>query len=640
MAVSRVLALNSPPMPQSPAFLEIPFNWEYNYDRMEVLAEIRVLPDSTSFLESIKDDKIELFDLLHRQILQMSFRPMIQDSLAVESVMDLRFRISRATSGPATEMVYPIDKEYLDQWIKNDFAMYDVSKPFVDNIDQGSTSELGIYRHGYHLIARYDPVTRIQKAGFSQPSTVFGNGLYYGYYDSFSNPVIMGSRINFASPVYEQAVPISDVQASLGDYEFKYARVAMRKNHMFDIKDLYYSFDVLVQNGYWTQLMSDQTSYQQHIRIPIGNTNLRLLYENYEQNIAMTQLHPVYWQNVNYMIDHRLNQFCIIMDNPWILFAYRRRSEKAKSTRFATGLESRADQFLLEKNFEIKLDPNRKSLISVKLEKSIIDDNFKPVEKGYQDRAQVDIDVGLMNTDLKISSSLTDFENLDSIVNLSQVFGFGRIGINSHTFLCKDRTFDVTPSIYSASDTLRTIKYILPASNSIYYADKDRYGFSYRVSAGIKRIENHIPYLSEQEWKNFRIERDIAFSGIDAQYHRSIGDYGFDLRQSMLWHAFDEDLRELPQFSYDTYARITRYLPHNNTLFAGLGVIGHSSYAVLNSSNTIIDNSAIVDLWTGFTITDRFELTVSFKNLLDGTIYGVYPIPQSIHVAVRWYYLN
>ncbi|HOH47354.1 MAG TPA: hypothetical protein PLX59_05890, partial [Candidatus Cloacimonadota bacterium] len=53
-----------------------------------------------------------------------------------------------------------------------------------------------------------------------------------------------------------------------------------------------------------------------------------------------------------------------------------------------------------------------------------------------------------------------------------------------------------------------------------------------------------------------------------------------------------------------------------------------------------ITGSAIMDMWAGVQISKLFDFTVSFKNVFDSDLYGTYPIPQSVHANLHWYYLN
>jgi hypothetical protein len=54
----------------------------------------------------------------------------------------------------------------------------------------------------------------------------------------------------------------------------------------------------------------------------------------------------------------------------------------------------------------------------------------------------------------------------------------------------------------------------------------------------------------------------------------------------------------------------------------------------------LIEASTVLDVFAGVRISKLFDFNVSVKNLLSTSIYGLYPIPLSIHANVRWFFIN
>jgi hypothetical protein len=622
--------------------IRIPANWEFIYDINEVQTEIRVAPDSSAFLENIKDDKIELYDLVDTQIRQMQFTPMIVDSLAVEGVLLQSFRLETQDKGERVRKDFAFSRDTIRAWIKDEFVSFDTYSPLLQpSLTTNHLPNLEVYRHGYHYSGHYNSRYTLSNDGFGQPASVFGNALYLGYYDSFGRASSDLQTLSFAYPVYEQPVPIADIQAGLGDYEFKYARGSLKKNHLFDVENLYYSFDFLVQTGDWTEVFSDQTSTLHRMRIPFGKSILSLFYADYEQNISMTQLAPVYWQVANYTIDHKLIQYAVKLNTPYLDLAWRRSEERAKSIAFASSIKNYTHQFLGSKALQFaNADSSMNAAIDLSYEKQWHETSTEMFNAEHADIVGLAVKASYQDAEISLMNTLYDYEDISVIGDFGYQYRAYKAGLLYSITTDNEDSYKVLPSINTVGDSIWAITSFTPQQFALYINKAHTQDLSFKAMLGFKNIINNLPYQLDSGWVNIKYDKTIAYASLNAQFYKQYGAYIVDLRQNLLWHDYDNDLRELPQYSYQTYAGIERLLPHNNSLFAGMGINGHSSYLVQNVNNWIVENSTILDLWGGFRITDMFELSVSFKNVLDGTIYGIYPIPQSVHASVRWFYLN
>ncbi len=622
--------------------IKIPANWDFKYTTYEVQAEIMVSADSTAFLENIQDDKIELYDLVDTQIREMIFSPMIVDSLAVDGILLQRFRLETQTKGEGFRRDFTFSRDAIKTWINEEFYSFDTHSPLLHPSEASNhLPNLQVYRHGYHYSGRYISDYGISNDGFRQPASVFGSTVYLGYYDSFGRASSDFQTLRFGYPVYEQPVPIVDIQAGLGDYEFKYARGSLKKNHLFDVEDVYYSFDFLVQTGDWTEVFSDQTSTLHRMRIPFGRTTLNLSYADYEQNISMTQLAPVYWQATNYTIDHKLIQYAAKLETPYLDLAWRRSEERAKSVSFGSTIRNYTHQVSLDRALQYdSADSTLAALIDLSYEKQWHETSIKMFDDQHADVVGVSARASFKDAEISLENQLYDFDAISVIGDLGYRYRAYKAGMLYALTTANADTYKVIPSIYTVGDSIWSITSSVPRKFALYLNKAHSGNLRYSAAFGLKNIINNLPYQTDSGWINIKYNKSIAYASLNAQYFRKYGDYILDLRQNLQWHNYDNDLRELPQYSYQTYADIERLLPYGNSLFAGMGINGHSSYLVQNTNNWIVENSTILDIWGGFRITDMFEFSVSFKNVLDGTIYGIYPIPQSVHASVRWFYLN
>jgi len=673
-------SLFSPPRAVSLAPIELPPGWKYQYDNPEVLVEVRVYPDSSAVLLSIKDQKAELEELIRATLPDMLFSPMIRDGQMVESELFIRLRIVEAKGQDLVTQVFPVNRNYIRKWIDARREAFDIFRPYASELEylkaepdtlsgadmsdeasessdeitpqwKGSKlntsavaiSHLDLYRHNYYTIGFNNERLQIRDGGFHRLASLFGQAQEIQLLHNFKQPSRIGSKLVFDDPVYDQAVTISDIQAALGDYEHSYARGSVLKNHVFDTKDLFLSFDFLVQNGYWSEVISDQTSMRFRLAKPIGKYRLSTSYENYSQNQAMTQLYPIYWQNFIYSIDQDKEIISMAVESPFINVAYRKEFEKSVSSWFDETPTSDTKRLLLFKGLKAESE-DIKIGINASYEKLWRKANFQiPLsdwQERYDDMLSLEVKNQIRSIRADASANLYDWKSyrLDADLGAGfRTFDIGLYGIAKEQYHNK---YNTSINIYNRSDTLYSINIATPYTGAAYLRVKLPYQSVLSGSMGIKRVQNWLPYQSGSEIYNIEYDRKILFSDVTLRSDFSYKDYYLTFQQDIAWQKYDADLRELPQYRYISYFRLERKLLYDNAIFAGFNLNGHSSYISQNSLSYILDNSAIVDLWAGCRISHLFEFVVSYRNIGDGALYGVYPIPQSLHANIRWFFLN
>lgn len=620
--------------------ITIPEGWQYKYTDNTVNTRIVILPDSTAFLDEILDAKKELFNLVDNQIRLMRFSPAYQDSIPIESSREQIFALK--FSGKGVAKVFSVEKSSILNWIDDEFYAQDPFRPHQDNMEYSAPGQYtDTYRHGFYYASRYNPLQNIYHHGFGKPAFVLGNAPYLGYYRSFYRYQSDRDGYSFQSADYPFAVPLVDIQAGIGDYEFKFARGSLKKNHLFDMENLYYAFDFLVQSGDWTQVLADQTSTRHRLKIPWQDYGLEMEYENYNQVLSMTQLKPIYWIPLNYKADHSLRKISVIGTTPYFDIAFRNTKESLSSDAFHQNINSNTDQLMLSGDFSYQTSsPQYRGDLHYALEKRFYDADYQDPEEPVTERMWLQWNQKAQSMQIDTSVSYENFENIKADLSLQYMahrLKPGFIGMWQNNIA---GSYSQTPSIYAASDTLRAISGGVKHSLALFadYAVDDKVDL--RFSMGTKQMQNNIPIMGFADWANVSYERDILFSELHGRYSHRLWNTQVQWIQSLVWNSYDDYIRELSQWSSSTYMNVTLPLEHDNAIFGGLGFLAHSSYLSQSDPLAVIDSSYILDLWAGVRITRLFEFNVSLKNALDSNVFGMYPMPQSLHAGLRWFYLN
>ncbi|MDD2331162.1 MAG: hypothetical protein PHI68_00775 [Candidatus Cloacimonetes bacterium] len=639
--------LSTPPRVIRQVPVKLPRNWDFQYEKMEVLVKLVVYPDSSATLSRIQDQKIELEELIRESLPQMLFSPMFKDGTAIQSEMYLLLKLEQTEQLPEDYKVFPMNRDILAGWISEEMVEYNLFRPRIrDPFSSPMLGQLDLYRHNYNSVGLTSDRLQLYDSGFAYSPFIFNQALYLQYLHTFKRAEPQNTKLDFGSPVYGQAAPITDIQVGLGDYEYSFARGSIAKNHILDTEDLFASFDFLVQNGYWSEAIADQTSMRLKLRIPYRLLALNTEFEIYEQNVAMTQLDPIFWETSLYRIDHRRDALSLHLDNPWLSIAFRNEHEKATSPRFKINPQQDIQHLMISKSLVLGSPGNFSLDLEAGYEKLWKQMNYElpqsSTEVDFQDRLSLESRAALFNTRLELGTDIYDFKDTRTSLSLEHQFQTLDLGAYGLANTSGKREFNATKSIFNPLDTLYTISTWTPYTAAVYTRVKALKPLRFIIAGGIKQVYNALPYrmASSGQVLNIEYESKIPFTDICIEAKKTLGGIEFDARQSLGWQAWDEDLREIPQYRYNTFLVATRRLEHNNALFGGMALTGHSSYLSKSTLNYVITNSAIVDMWLGFRITNLFELTFSFRNLGDGAIYGVYPIPQSMHATLRWFFMN
>jgi len=438
-------------------------------------------------------------------------------------------------------------------------------------------------------------------------------------------------ELNAIEKNYPYEVTLSDIEAGIGDYEHLYTRVALKKNNLFDYKDLYLSLDFLTQRGYWLEEDASRNALKLYLSVPLGKTKLNFSWIDLNSKLSMLNLSPEFWLPQNYVVKDHYNALYAAFDwaGPNLAILYEQND--MKSDKFIKDLHNDALHLQAWKNLQMK-----KIDLALKYEHIFSDYNYETGEQAYKDRAEMQLCWNLNPLKWDMKAELTDFQQVLLATNLSyslNKFGFGTFAQGSFNELESSLWI---PSIYNESDSLRNVQIREINNVGVYTGYSLNPNIFIRLSLGRKTIENIYPELETE----FKEEKKLPYIRLGGKLNKIWNKWEIQWQPSLTWQSNVEGLFEEPEFEGSSYLNLFYHLPYNNAIFSGFSLIGHSGYWNSDTSTFYIDSSSIIDLWAGVQISNRFEFQVSYKNLMDTSIYGVYPVPPSIYASVRWFFLN
>jgi len=608
--------------------LQIPEYWAYRYEPAEVLIRVKVEADSSLSLVQVLDGKDELIPLLVEHLSVYKYLLQAGEATQPEQELDVILELLQAGSEPVSKVKDALLTE-IEAWIRQRRLEQSPYRPLghpetVPNLD----NYLDQYRAGYRITGLAGSGKPIVVNGFQLPGSLFSDKLYQGWFSGFYHRVSDHFEQSYANLPYPYGIASSEIEAGLGDYEHRFARGSLKKNKLLGIDRLYTGFDFLVQNGRWTEINSAQTALKYHLRLPLWQTDLELEYADYATDIAMTELQPEFWQNTNFMIDQRHRQLYAAWRNPWLDLAVSQVKETAKAAQFFQTLKS--EHLHLQASRQVRIAAVE---IDAKYEHAFREVNHDLPGGQYKDLAQVEASYAGTALQASAQAQLYDFERLKL---QSLLFWQGeklRLGTYARAVLNEEPAQTTLADIYLQGNTLPRVdkgeRHKLGA-----FLGWQSHKLQTLLSLGTKGIE----IQSGQPVVNQSAE--VFYLDLSAVVNQEYRGWELDWKPALIWQSGVEELAGEPGLCYVSHVTLRRNLPYDNAVFAGFSVQGHTDYLSLHPLAFTVEGSAIYDLWAGVQVSNRFELLVSYKNIGNADLWGVYPIPPSLHASLRWYYLN
>ncbi len=532
---------------------------------------------------------------------------------------------------------FTVPRSEVDAWIERDRDRRSLNS-FIFKAESPMLSSLDIYRASYHAIGLNNHHMGISRHGFTQMPTIWSDALLIQYYDTFYSQSTSGRSLDFSENRYPYKVMLSDIQAGLGDYEYNFARVGFKKDEMLGFPGLYYSLNLLVQTGVWTGLDHDQSSLRNYLSWSNRNWNIELELVDWAQDNSSQDLLPAYWQPNNFSIDHRLRQFYAAIHSPMLEFSILSVNETAKG-----GNLDQSNQTLQYRFFKDYAKGPFK--ISLYHERYDVDLDFTPQARtGEVDyKYRTGINYSYDGRQLELFGRFDTFFSGNPLLEARLAWKNNWLKLGGYGYLCTQNTpltllQDINnPGLWLDSG-YQVIKQNLAANLILEPSERVKL----QAIGGMKSIQKG----GEYNGGTYRATQDFPYVDMTLDWTHSFSFADLTLKQNVSWQDCPEpewayqQLAELPSLRYQSHLELKRKLTKDNAILCGVALYGHSDYYLSIMPPVKITGSAIMDMWAGVQISKLFDFTVSFKNVFDSDLFGTYPIPQSVHANLHWYYLN
>lgn len=610
----------------------LPPGWPQSYYPPEVMVRVKVNPDSTLGLVSVLDGKTELEPLLRQHLLSFEYIPS-GDSLAeFDAMLDIL---------EAPETGSPLDRKAreellreIEEWILKDSSglnFHSPVRPPAELSDLNFVAEP--YRSGFFFWAPVDNAVSRSVNGFEQRSSLFS-----GIWQDLSGLGFLRRQdthlaLDYADEAYPHPVTLSAVEVGIGDYEQLFARGVLKKNRLFGVDRLHLGFGFLIQDGSWLQRDSGRESLLFDLSIPLGKTTLDLGFADHRAGLSQRYLRPEYWRENDFSVERRYRMIHAAWKSPWLNLALLHEKDNSQADVFTRPLGDDALRLRAWETFRI-----RALSVSALYERMF----------SWRDSVLVDADhTDLLGFGLKLDGAaisgeanleLKDFQRLRASGELGYTFRKLRFGALGAIRRNDPEPVLQVPSPYIDGATLNRVEFRENAHLGLFLGWQPGQYSKLSLSGGRRSVSNqYLPSGSEYPTST---QQNVNYLRLAAGFNETWNNWNLNWQPALTWQAGYSGLFAEPMLRCQSHLNFSRLLSHENALFAGFSLLGHSDYVNPDQASTNVPASIIMDVWAGVRISRRFEFQVTYKNLFDAGIYGAEPLPGSIQAALRWYFLN
>ncbi len=485
------------------------------------------------------------------------------------------------------------------------------------------------YRSGFDVIGLLNETLTLRKEAFPLPTTMHSRWMYLGYMQQFHYPVQQGSVVRVQHRPYELPVSLSRLQGSLGDYDTRYALGSFAKGQLLGFEGLSGQFDYSLHNGWWVDMPSGGSSARQYLAYRHKELFWSLEMGSYSKESGSYELHPAYWHLGNYRVENKHSQLIGQFRNPWLNLSVASFNDRDKANNFSETWQTKSRHIALDKEFRLG-----EAALFLRHEYRDLQRDYLPAMAwnlpDYKHLSRLDLSSPYF-LELKLSLESPDGEVPQIMASASKQYGIIGLGLYSrqHPAAYAPRTRITSPVdglLMDAADLFS------PAESAIFttvhFAD-----LALKAAFGRKNVEQYGP------GSEYSANPNVLRLGAD--YETRFGAFGLKVNSGWNYQEFDRYLMAAPEFSFASHQSLAWYLSHDNMLEAGFSLYSHSDYYLPNiASPVLIEASTILDAKLAVRISKLFDFQVSARNILSTSLYGLYPIPLSIHAGLRWYFIN
>ena len=485
------------------------------------------------------------------------------------------------------------------------------------------------YRFGSDFAGLQNAPLQIENSGFELPNTFLQPWYYLGYLAQFYQFEQEGSRINAYHLAYGYPVSLSRLEGSLGDYDSRNVQLSFAKGNLFGFKGASMQFDYRLVNGYWVDYANSGNSVKQYLSYRFRDFLFSFHASSYQKETGSYELNPAYWHQGNFQVKNKYTQIISRIQHPWLTLSLSNINDQISGASINEKWSSKSLQLAASRSFVLPY-----TQLDLGYEYRDLEQNYIPApaynQMQYEQKAQFRLSHASL-LDLEVSADLLDWKSVQSWSDLSKGLGIFKVGVHNRLILGDREAIYLATSILS--DVLMpAVDIYSPWENSVY-SSVNLGDLNLRLALGQKK--------EQQQTMTHDLSRELMILRASGSYDKRWHDWRLKTNLGWGYQEYDESLMSAPEYTFISEQRVYRYLSHDNMLQAGFSLQGHSEYYLTNAVTPyLIEASTALDVFAGLRISKLFDFNVSVKNLLSTSIYGLYPIPLSIHANVRWFFIN
>lgn len=487
----------------------------------------------------------------------------------------------------------------------------------------------GAYRSSFNMIGLQTDPIYLNVEGFEMPRTLHSTWFYQGQLCQFHDLSQTAMALNAESVLYDYPVSLSRLEGSLGDYDSRYALGSFSKGNLLGLQGLSLSFDYSLFNGYWVDAPNSGNASHQLLSYRYKDLFWSVDYSAYSKNGGSYELDPAYWYLGNYRVKNQHKRFIGRFDNPLVNLSIADIRDRSSAINYALAQKSDAWQIALDRSLKLW-----DIVWDLRHEYRDVRRNYLPAPQMNQEDYEHKSSLRILNphfAELELDLDLLDWEKLRLYGKLGKRFSGFNLGLYTRRSI---GDYTATTAISSPlGDGMMDALDLYSPEESAVYAGLERWGIKLWAAYGTKKQEQYMPT------SHYKASSDIL--RLAAGYHVDLGDFRFNIDSQWNYQAYDKYLVSAPEYSFFSSQSISWNLDHDNLLEAGMNLYGHSDYYLANAQNPVlIEASTLMDAWAAVRVSKLFDFNVSFRNMLSTSLYGLYPIPFSIHAGLRWFFIN
>lgn len=485
------------------------------------------------------------------------------------------------------------------------------------------------YRFGSGVLqGHFDPYA-LKIHGFTRPQTMMDQGLYLDYLSRYHHFTYTPGELNGEHLPYTLPVTVSALYGSLGDYDSRDVSFLGGKGDVFGIKGSALYLDYTMQNGYWLDLPKSGSSIRPYLSYRYGDFDWAFEYASYSKNAASLEMLPYYWTPSSYRIKHKYSHVYSHLRHPLLQLSILSSRDSESSGSFDQKRSSKALQVAAESSVAHGINQYRLRYEYADIERDY-SHAFTYNQEDYDHLLELSAENHYL-LDATLQTSLADWERISSYASIGKSLYKLDMGLYDRRYHA-DREPDYMVQNPADGTLMSGLSIFSDFETGVYASWRERF---LQINASVA-YQNITQTSSLHDLKD-----DQALLRLYAGFTPRFGDWELSLHPGWTIRDYNQHLMENPQYTFSTSASLTRHLGYDNALQGGFRLLGHSHYYLANAGNpALVEASTILDLWLLLKVGRLFDITVSAQNVIDSSIMGVYPIPPSLHVRLRWFFLN